>query len=113
MIAREIYYYLPNKKLGTIVEDLGIELEGAHRAINDTRATAKMFIRMQEDLNKKNIDINSYAHSEKDIGKVVAEKAYHIIILAKTMWDLRIYINLYLIHIFTILRKSQKYLNLC
>ena len=92
MIAREIYYYLPNKKLGTIVEDLGIELEGAHRAINDTRATAKMFIRMQEDLNKKNIDINSYAHSEKDIGKVVAEKAYHIIILAKNYVGLR---NLY------------------
>ena len=92
MIAREIYYYLPNKKLGTIVEDLGIELEGAHRAINDTRATAKMFIRMQEDLNKKNIDINSYAHSEKDIGKVVAEKAYHIIILAKNYVGLK---NLY------------------
>ena len=26
MIAKELYYYLPNKKLGTIVEDLGIAL---------------------------------------------------------------------------------------
>ncbi len=92
MIAKEIYYYLPNKKLGTIVEDLGITLEGAHRAINDTRATAKMFIRMQQDLQKRGIDINSYAHSEKNIEHVMAEKAYHIIILAKNYVGLK---NLY------------------
>ena len=92
MIAREIYYYLPNKKLGTIVEDLGIELEGAHRAINDTRATAKMFIRMCEDLEKRNIDVNNYAHSEKNVAEVMAEKAYHIIIFAKNYVGLK---NLY------------------
>ena len=92
MIAKEIYYYLPNKKLGTIVEDLGIELEGAHRAINDTRATAKMFIRMIEDLNKKGLDVNNYAHSEKNVEKVLAEKAYHIIIFAKNYVGLK---NLY------------------
>ena len=92
MIARELYYYLPNKKLGTIVEDLGIELEGAHRAINDTRATAKMFIRMSEDLNKKGLDINNYAHSEKSIQNIIGEKAYHIIILAKNYVGLK---NLY------------------
>ena len=92
MIAREIYYYLPNKKLGTIVEDLGIELEGAHRAINDTRATAKMFIRMAEDLKKKGLDINNYAHSEKSISDIIGEKAYHIIILAKNYVGLK---NLY------------------
>ena len=92
MIAREIYYYLPNKKLGTIVEDLGIELEGAHRAINDTRATAKMFVRMTEDLKKKNLDINNYAHSEKSISNIIGEKAYHVIILAKNYVGLK---NLY------------------
>ncbi len=92
MIAKEIYYYLPNKKLGTIVEDLGIELEGAHRAINDTRATAKMFIRMGEDLKKKGLDINNYAHSEKSISDIIGEKAYHIIILAKNYVGLK---NLY------------------
>ena len=92
MVARELYYYLPNKKLGTIVEDLGIELEGAHRAINDTRATAKMFIKMIEDLRNKNIDINNYAHSVKNISKVLADRAYHIIILAKNYTGLK---NLY------------------
>ncbi len=92
MIAKELYYYLPNKKLGTIVEELGIELEGAHRAINDTRATAKMFIRMAEDLKKKGLDINNYAHSEKSISNIIGEKAYHIIILAKNYVGLK---NLY------------------
>ena len=92
MIARELYYYLPNKKLGTIVEDLGIDLEGAHRAINDTRATAKMFVRMSEDLKKKGLDINTYAHSEKNIADVMGEKAYHVIILAKNYVGLK---NLY------------------
>ena len=92
MIAKELYYYLPNKKLGTIVEDLGIELEGAHRAINDTRATAKMFIRMSEDLSKKGLDINNYAHSEKSISDIIGEKAYHVIILAKNYTGLK---NLY------------------
>ena len=92
MIAKELYYYLPNKKLSTIVEDLGIELEGAHRAINDTRATAKMFIRMTEDLKKKNLDVNNYAHSQKNIGDILGEKAYHIIILAKNYTGLK---NLY------------------
>ena len=37
-ISLELYNAVENHKLGTLVEYLGIELEGAHRAINDTRA---------------------------------------------------------------------------
>ena len=92
MIAKELYPAFPDKKLGTIAKELGISLEGAHRAINDTRATAKVFIRMDEDLEKKGIDIKSFAHTEKVIGDVLGEKAYHIIILAKNYAGLR---NLY------------------
>ena len=92
MIAKELYPAFPNKKLGTIAAELGISLEGAHRAINDTRATAKVFIRMDEDLEKKGIDINTYAHTEKVIGDIIGEKAYHIIILAKNYVGLK---NLY------------------
>jgi DNA polymerase III subunit alpha, Gram-positive type len=58
-ISRNIYN-LPNHKLGTIVESLNIELDGAHRAINDVHATAKMFSKMLEDISVKNIDINRY-----------------------------------------------------
>ena len=92
MIAKELYPAFPNNKLGTIAEELGISLEGAHRAINDTRATAKVFIQMDKDLEAKGLDINTFAHTEKVIGDVIGEKAYHVIILAKNYVGLK---NLY------------------
>lgn len=39
---------LKNYKLGTIVEHLGVELENAHRAVNDATATAKVFIKLMQ-----------------------------------------------------------------
>ena len=36
-----------------LAEYLGVSLEGAHRAINDTRATAKVFVKMCEDVVKE------------------------------------------------------------
>ena len=77
--------------MGTLVEYLGIELEGAHRAINDTRATAKMFIRMKEDCIKENIDINNYIFTNiTDKSRNLSPN--HIIILAKNYVGLK---NLY------------------
>lgn len=40
--------FLKNYKLATVVKHLNIELVGAHRAINDTIATAKAFIELYE-----------------------------------------------------------------
>ena len=90
-IARENYTSVENHKLGTLAEFLGVELEGAHRAINDTRATAKVFIKMIEDLNKKNLNVYDYAYSniEEDARKL---PYYHIIIFAKDYVGLK---NLY------------------
>ena len=90
-IARENYTSVENHKLGTLAEFLGVELEGAHRAINDTRATAKVFIKMIEDLKKKNLDVYDYAYSniEEDARKL---PYYHIIIFAKDYVGLK---NLY------------------
>ena len=51
-MAKELLPGLKNYKLGTIVEKLGISLENAHRALDDTVATAKVFIKlMQKKLN--------------------------------------------------------------
>jgi len=51
-MAKELLPGLKNYKLGTIVEKLGITLENAHRALDDTVATAKAFIKlMQKKLN--------------------------------------------------------------
>ena len=35
-----------NYKLGTLCDYFGISLEGAHRAVNDCLATAKLFIEL-------------------------------------------------------------------
>ena len=90
-IARENYTSVENHKLGTLAEFLGVELEGAHRAINDTRATAKVFIKMIEDLKKKNLNVYDYAYSniEEDARRL---PYYHIIIFAKDYVGLK---NLY------------------
>lgn len=45
-LARNKVYSVHNYKLGTVVKALGIVLEGAHRAINDAIATAKVFIKL-------------------------------------------------------------------
>ena len=90
-MSLELYNAVENHKLGTLVEHLGIPLEGAHRAINDTRATAKMFIRMKEDCIKENIDINDYIFTNiTDRSKNLSPN--HIIILAKNYVGLK---NLY------------------
>lgn len=91
VIARELYTSVENHKLGTLAEFLGITLEGAHRAINDTRATAKVFLRMLKDAKKKGINELGYMYSEieEDSKKL---PYYHIIILAKNYVGLK---NLY------------------
>ncbi len=45
-LARQKLPGLKNYKLGTIVERLGVQLDNAHRAINDATATAKVFIKL-------------------------------------------------------------------
>ena len=90
-MSLELYNAVENHKLGTLVEYLGIPLEGAHRAINDTRATAKMFIRMKEDCDKENIKINDYIFTNiTDKSKNLSP--HHVIILAKNYVGLK---NLY------------------
>ena len=90
-MSLELYNGVENHKLGTLVKYLGIPLEGAHRAINDTRATAKMFIRMIEDCKKEKIDVNDYIFTNiKDKSRNLSPN--HIIILAKNYVGLK---NLY------------------
>ncbi len=90
-MARELYTSVENHKLGTLAEFLGIELEGAHRAINDTRATAKVFLRMLEDAKKKGINELGYIYNniEEEPRKL---PYYHIILLATNYVGLK---NLY------------------
>lgn len=90
-IGRELYTSVENYKLGTLAKYLNISLEGAHRAINDTRATAKVFLKMLEDAKAKGIDETSYVYTniEDDAKKL---PYYHIILMAKNYTGLK---NLY------------------
>lgn len=100
-ISRELYEHYQNHKLGTIAENMAISLEGAHRAINDVRATVKIFNQMIEDINNKGLNVKGYVYSviDKDIKNISYN---HIIILAKNYVGLK---NLYKLisfsHIFT------------
>lgn len=47
-LARQRIKGLKKYKLGFLCETLNISLEGAHRALNDTVATAKLFIKLME-----------------------------------------------------------------
>lgn len=106
-IAKELYDYYPNHKLGTIAEMMGISLEGAHRAINDVRATVQVFNQMVKDVKLKKIDIKGYVYSvlEKEIKNIPYN---HIIILVKNYVGLK---NLYKIisfsHIFNFHKKPR------
>ena len=94
-MSREMYNGVENHKLGTLAEYLGVSLEGAHRAINDTRATAKVFVKMCEDVVKEGLKVNDYIFTSIfDDSREERRKmqSNHIIILVKNRVGLK---NLY------------------
>jgi len=103
-IAREMFEGYENHKLGTIAANLNIELENAHRAINDARATAKVFIKMCEVLESRDMKLNEYVQTE-----YIEDKRnfspYHIIIFAKNYVGLK---NLYKLISFSHIRYFHK-----
>ncbi|MEG1058561.1 MAG: PolC-type DNA polymerase III [Clostridia bacterium] len=103
-IARELYPNFENHKLGTIAQELGVSLEGAHRAINDVRATVEIFLQMSKDAQKKNVEIYDYMYTnlEEEAKKL---PYYHIIILAKNYEGLK---NLYKLISYSHLRYFNK-----
>lgn len=51
LVARRVYPYAPNHKLGTLVEYTGIPVAGRyHRALADAEMTASLVLKMQQDL---------------------------------------------------------------
>lgn len=53
LLAQKYLYQLKHFKLGNVCDFLGISLIGAHRAVNDTVATAKCFIKLIENYQSK------------------------------------------------------------
>ena len=92
-LSRALLPELKKHKLDIICEQLGVSLEGHHRAVNDAEATAEVFLKFIDMLVKKEIykvdDINVFSSQTVNYKKL---KAYHAIILAKDYVGLR---NLY------------------
>ena len=92
-LSRSLLPELKKHMLDIVCEQLGVSLEGHHRAVNDAEATAEVFLKFIDMLVEKEIykvdDINVFSSQTVNYKKL---KAYHAIILAKDYVGLR---NLY------------------
>lgn len=93
-LARFLYPDLKRVKLNLVAKHLGVSLENHHRAVDDAKATAEIFLisikKMIEELNINSIkELNNEFLQKMDIKK---EKTFHIIIFAKTQEGMK---NLY------------------
>ncbi|MGJ7044448.1 PolC-type DNA polymerase III [Thermoanaerobacterium thermosulfurigenes] len=92
-LSRHMYENLKNYKLDTVAQHLGVSLENHHRAVDDAKATAEIFIKSINKLKENGIEkvneINDYLKNKVDIKKM---PTYHVIILVKNQKGLR---NLY------------------
>ena len=92
-LARVLLPNLKRHRLNIIAKELNISLENHHRAVDDAKATADIFIKFVEMMKERGIttlkDINSNLSTKIDYKTL---KTHHIIILAKNYKGLE---NLY------------------
>ena len=91
-LSRELLPHLAKYKLDVVCKDLGVSLEGHHRAVNDAEATAECFnillSRTKEKGVKTLLDLNRIGAEGEDEDAILANKvkklkSHHAIILAK------------------------------
>ena len=93
-LARFLYPELKKVKLNIVAKHLGVSLENHHRAVDDAKATAEILVICFKKL-KEELEIDSlHKLNEEFLNNfdVTKQKAYHVIILAKTQVGLK---NLY------------------
>ncbi|MEG1524379.1 MAG: PolC-type DNA polymerase III [Clostridia bacterium] len=103
MLSRYLMHDLPNHKLDTVCEALQVDLRGHHRAVDDAKATADVFLILLDQLRTLNVhllpvrvpeppepavDLNFGEHKKAK----KKHKTNHIIILAQTQDGIK---NLY------------------
>ena len=93
MLARCLYPEFANHKLDTLTKNLHVMLENHHRAVDDAKATADVFIKMLEKLQEMSVTELCKLNDSFDLSQAVKRnRAFHIIILAKNEQGIR---NLY------------------
>lgn len=91
-LSRAVFPDLKNHKLGNIAKHLKVNLENAHRAVDDAKATSEIFIKI---LNLLKInDINQIGNINRcsEDSTSIKDRPYHVVVLAKNLEGLK---NLY------------------
>jgi len=94
-LSRELLTDLKSHKLDLVAKHMGIRLENHHRAVDDARATAEIFIKLINILEDKGVkrllDVNTAFSHNKNLNSL---ESYHAVILVKNKVGLR---NLYIL----------------
>ncbi len=89
-LARCMYPELNNHKLNTLAKHLHVMLEHHHRAVDDAKATADVFVKMAAALKAEGKNSLAKLNEEFDIAMSAKKnKAFHIILLAKNHKGIR------------------------
>ena len=89
-LARSLYPDLANHKLDTLATHLSVLLENHHRAVDDAKATADIFVKMLDELRSQNHTTLDTLNDDFDLAMAAKKnKAYHIILLAKNEIGIR------------------------
>ena len=100
MLAKCLYPDLANYRLNTLTKHLNVVLENHHRAVDDAKATADIFVKMLEELKhlgKEDITLLNDSFDMRAASK--RNRANHIILLAKNLQGVR--------HIYEMVTKSH------
>lgn len=91
--SRELYSHLKSHKLNKIAKYLNISLENHHRAVDDSKATAEILLKMITDVKEKGVkkleELNTIFNENINFK---SQDSFHIIIYAKNYTGLK---NLY------------------
>ena len=100
MLAKCLYPDLSNFRLNTLTKHLNVVLENHHRAVDDAKATADIFVKMLEELASQGIEDITELNEKFDMrGAAKRNRANHIILLAKNLQGVR--------HIYEMVTKSH------
>ncbi|MCX7711836.1 MAG: PolC-type DNA polymerase III [Clostridia bacterium] len=92
-LCRKMFPQLDRYKLNLVANHLGIKLENHHRAVDDSKATAQIFIKCLEMLKEKGVQtIDDIENAFSECEDFTKADSYHAIILVKNNTGLK---NLY------------------
>ena len=100
MLAKCLYPDLANYRLNNLTKHLNVVLENHHRAVDDAKATADIFVKMLEELKLQGKDDITLLNAGFDMRQASKRnRANHIILLAKNLQGVR--------HIYEMVTKSH------